>query len=561
MTPFQGRDANSLMDNLRLLLIISLVFVLMLIWQAWERDYGQPRSSTPAVAPATAPATPGAALPSAADIPSPPSAGSVAPTRPAPGAGRVIVESDVLRVEIGLAGGDLSRVLLRDYPVAIDKPDEPFTFLDDSEDLTFVIQGGLLSDRPAPNHQQIYTAHKDRYGLGKGADVLEVPLTWRSPEGSIEVTKTYTFHRGSHLIDVTYDIGNSSASEWQGRVYGQLMRRAAKEKSKLAGVYTYTGAAISSAEKRYEKMPFDEMKDSPLARDINGGWAGILQHYFVAAVIPPRDAAYHYYTKALDDNRYIVGMYGPPQLVAANASGRFAMRLYAGPKDQDVLENIAPGLDLTVDYGSLWFIAKPLFWLMQKIHGWVGNWGWSIVLLTVLVKAVFYHLAAASYRSMANMKRVQPRLLALRERYANDRQRLNQAMMELYKQEKINPLGGCLPILIQIPVFLALYWVLLESVELRQAPFMGWIRDLSTADPYFVLPLLMGITMYLQLKMNPAPPDPVQAKVMQMLPFIFTVFFAFFPSGLVLYWLVNNILSIGQQWLITRSIEGARAPA
>jgi YidC/Oxa1 family membrane protein insertase len=324
---------------------------------------------------------------------------------------------------------------------------------------------------------------------------------------------------------------------------------------------TYTGAAISSPEKRYEKLPFKDMADTPTDRAITEGWAAVLQHYFVAAIIPERTQSYQYYTKVVEGNRYIVGMYGPAQPVAPGSTAEFRMQFYAGPKDQAVLEKLAPGLDLTVDYGSLWFIAKPLFWLLQKLHTWTGNWGVAIILLTLSVKAALYRLAAASYRSMAHMKRVQPRLLALRERYANDKQRLNQAMMELYKQEKINPLGGCLPIVVQIPVFLALYWVLLESVELRQAPFFGWINDLSAYDPYFVLPILMGISMYAQQKMNPAPPDPMQAKVMQMLPFVFTVFFVFFPAGLVLYWLVNNVLSIGQQWLITRSIEGAKAPA
>ncbi len=543
------------MDNLRLLLIVSLCFVLMLIWQAWERDYGAPSTTPQAKAPESAPAP--SPHPTTADLPSPPATTPASPTVEQ-AAAAITVQTDVLQVQIGLQGGELSRVLLRAYPVSVDQPRQPFVLLDNSEKLTFVIQGGLLSDGAAPTHQQVYSANESQYQLAEGKDTLDVALTWRSLDG-VEVIKTYTFRRGSHLIDLRYDVRNGSAAPWQGRPYGQLMRRV--EKSKKGVVYTYTGAAFSSPEKRYEKISFDDMEDAPLARDITEGWAAMLQHYFVAAVIPPPAAMHHYYTKALDGNRYIIGIYGPPQAIASGSTGRYAMQLYAGPKDQDALERIAPGLDLTVDYGVLWFIAKPLFWLMQKIHGWVHNWGWSIVLLTFLVKAALYHLAAASYRSMANMKRVQPRLLALRERHAGDRQRLNQAMMDLYKEEKINPLGGCLPILLQIPVFLALYWVLLESVELRQTPFIGWIRDLSAADPYFVLPLLMGVTMYIQQKMNPAPPDPVQARVMQMLPFIFTVFFAFFPSGLVLYWLVNNILSIGQQWLITRSIEGAKAPA
>jgi len=406
------------MDNLRLILILSLCFVLILIWQAWERDYGRLRAAaaTPTVAsPAAEAATPGP--PSAPEIPSitAPSAGPE--PNPPTGGTTVKVETDTLSAEINSVGGDLARVLLRKYPVSADRRDEPFALLDTSEALTFVIQGGLLSDQAAPTHKQPYQAASHSYELAPNADTLELALRWRSADG-VEVTKTYVFHRGSHLIDLRYTVRNDSATDWQGRVYGQLLRRVNKEKKGV--VYTYTGAAISSPEKRYEKIAFDDMADSPLDRDITQGWAAILQHYFVAAVVPDREQPYHYYTKVLDGNRYIVGLYGPPQRVAPNATGSFAVRLYAGPKDQDVLEKIAPGLDLTVDYGALWFIAKPLFWLMQKMHAWTHNWGWSIVLLTLAVKLALYHLAATSYRSMANMKRVQPRLLALRERYANE---------------------------------------------------------------------------------------------------------------------------------------------
>jgi YidC/Oxa1 family membrane protein insertase len=547
------------MPHTRTALVLALCLVLTLIWQAWEKDYGRlraPLETTNETQPGQAPVvnaateTPApAALPEAAAAPA-----SATTTE----AATIAVETDTVRATVSLRGGELSGLLLKDYPVAVDKPDEPLAFLDNSDALTFVAQGGLLSETTAPTHQEIYAAAQRRYQLDTGADTVEVPLTWQSPEG-LQVTKTYVFHRGSHVIDLRYDIRNTSATAWTGRAYAQLLRRAEKPKRGLMSMPTYIGAAISSPEKRYEKLPFDEMGSTPLDRTITGGWAAMLQHYFVAALVPPANEPFQYYTKALDQHRYIVGMYGPQQQVEPGQSISLTSTIYAGPKDQDRLEQLAPGLDLTVDYGSLWFLSKPLFWWMQKLHAWTGNWGWAIILLTLTVKAALYRLAAASYRSMAHMKQVQPRLVALRERYANDKQRLNQAMMELYKQEKINPLGGCLPVLVQIPVFLALYWVLLESVELRQAPFIGWIKDLSTYDPYFVLPVLMGISMFVQQRMNPAPPDPVQAKVMQILPVVFTVFFIFFPAGLVLYWLVNNVLSIAQQWLITRSIEGAKA--
>lgn len=543
------------MDSLRLLLIGSLCFVLLLIWQAWERDYG--RQATPVLPSAT---SGGASV--GADTPTPPAADTTAPSAAVESGAAstappmVTVRTDALQAVISAQGGDLVQVSLRDYPVAIDQPDQPFVLLDNSPALTFIAQGGLLSKQAAPTHREIYSADQAVYELTAEAQELSVPLRWRSPEG-VEVTKTYRFRRGSHLVEVSYTVENGGAAPWNARMYAQLQRKLEEEKRGV--VPTYTGAAVSSAEKRYEKLPFDDMTDQPLDRDIADGWAAMLQHYFVAALIPESNGTYRYYTKVVDNNRYIIGLYSPEVAVAPGAAATFGHKVYLGPKIQDTLERIAPGLELTVDYGSLWFIAKPLFWLLQKIHALTANWGWSIVLLTLLVKALFYHLSATSYRSMAKMRRVQPRLLALRERYAEDRGRMNQAMMDLYREEKINPLGGCLPIVIQIPVFLALYWVLLESVELRQAPFIVWIKDLSTQDPYYVLPIAMGITMLLQQRMNPAPLDPVQQKVMQIMPIVFTVFFAFFPSGLVLYWLVNNLLSIGQQWLITRSIEGERA--
>jgi YidC/Oxa1 family membrane protein insertase len=336
-----------------------------------------------------------------------------------------------------------------------------------------------------------------------------------------------------------------------------LQRAKPIEDSANKFIYTYTGGAIYSEEKKYEKIKFDDIAEADLNRDIKGGWLAMLQHYFVSAWVPPAEQVHHYYSKALKTGRFVLGAYSPNKTVSAGEQVNFESRFYAGPKLQHQLEAISKGLELTADYGWLTIIAKPIFWVLEKIHGIVQNWGWSIILLTVLIKLAFYKLSETSYKSMANMKKVAPRLQTLKERYGDDKQRLNQAMMEMYKKEKINPLGGCLPMLVQIPVFISLYWVLLEAVELRQAPWIFWIQDLSIKDPYFVLPLLMGITMFIQQKLNPAPPDPMQAKIMMSLPIVFTVFFAFFPSGLVLYWFVNNLLSILQQWYITKKIEEA----
>lgn len=300
------------------------------------------------------------------------------------------------------------------------------------------------------------------------------------------------------------------------------------------------------------------MEDDPVSQEGKDGWLAMIQHYFVSALIPESDKNHHYYSKVLDGERYVIGLYGPQLSVAAGEIQEAKVKVFSGPKTQSVLEKIAPGLELTTDYGILWFIGKPIFWLLNTIHSLIGNWGWAIILVTVVIKAIFYPLSAMGYKSMARMRKVTPRMTAIRERYSKDKTRMNQAMMELYKEEKINPLGGCFPILVQIPVFLALYWVLLESVEMRQAPFMLWIQDLSIKDPLFILPLIMGISMFIQQKLNPPPADPIQAKVMQFLPIIFTVFFAFFPAGLVLYWVTNNILSIFQQWSITKRIEAAK---
>jgi YidC/Oxa1 family membrane protein insertase len=555
------------MDNQKLILFFALSFILLLLWQAWQQDY--------------APQTPASSADTAEDKASPPPTPEDIPaTPPVDGqtvlneqlantpavpselhkslesARRVHVVTDLLDVEIDTIGGDIRQADLRAYPVTAKTPDKPFQLMQDKGQHIFIAQSGLLSKQQAVTHHTLLTAQKNEYRLADDQDKIEVPLTWRGADG-ITVVKTYTFHRNSYVIELTQEVQNGSKIEWSGHAYRQFQRTKPGEDEKSSFIRTYTGGVIYSDENKYEKIKFDDMEKQDLSRDIKSGWAAMIQHYFVSAWIPPAGETDHYYSKAPADHPYVLGLVSPEVSVGAGESARFTSRLYVGPKEQHRLEKVEPGLKLTVDYGVLTVIAQPLFWLMEKIHSLLGNWGWSIVILTMCIKLVFYKLSETSYKSMANMRRLQPKIQALRERYGDDRQRMSQAMMEMYKKEKINPLGGCLPILVQIPFFIALYWVLLESVELRQAPFILWINDLSIKDPYYVLPLLMGATMFLQQQLNPAPPDPVQAKVMKMLPVIFTAFFAFFPSGLVLYWVSNSLLSILQQWIITRRIEKA----
>ncbi len=557
------------MENQRVFLFLALGLILMFMWQAWQRDYGpkppvatvqQPAVSSTGDASGTIPNPPAAdGIPSVAsgggsstsDLP----AGASDPNVPqgSNDVGLVRVRTDVLDVEISTTGGQISTVRLPTYPVSLDTPEIPFELLANTNQRLFVAQSGILSSAAAPNHHAVYRAEQSEYLLGAGEEKLVVRLGW-TDESGVQVVKSYTFSRGSFTVDVKHEVINNSAESWTGRVYRQIQHGAVADTSNL-GIYTYTGGVIWSDEEKYEKVDFEDMAGAPLSRDIVNGWAAVIQHYFLAAWVPETGESNHYYSKGLAGPRYILGLVSPDLTVAPGSSATHSTQFYAGPKDQDRLEAIAPGLDLTVDYGWLTFIAKPIFHLLQWIHSYLGNWGWSIIMLTVMIKLVFYKLSETSYRSMANMRRLTPKINNLKERYGTDKQRLNAAMMELYKKEKINPLGGCLPILVQIPVFIALYWVLLESVELRQAPFMFWIHDLSTKDPFYVLPLLMGVSMFIQQRLNPAPPDPIQAKIMMSLPIVFTVFFLFFPAGLVLYWVVNNVLSIAQQWVITRRIE------
>ncbi len=545
------------MDNQRMLLFVALSFVVLLLWQAWMEDYGtQPQTEAPAATTqTTTPADTGADLPAAAPAQPAPGAVAVPEEIMLQSAEQVVVETDVLRVVIDTRGGDLRQADLLAYPVGTQAGAEPFRLLNDSLPNLFVLQSGLRTpDGEEPTHHVTYTAAQASYRLADGADSVQVPLTWRSADG-VEVTKLYTFHRGSYEVDLEHRVTNNSGTDWHGRQYRQLQRTQVAETGQSTFIYTYMGGVLYSPEEKYEKIGFDDMLDGDLDRSVTDGWAAMIQHYFLGAIIPEAGETNRYYTKTLSGARYVIGLISPQQKVPAGATASFANRLFLGPKLQDAMAEVAPGLQLTVDYGVLTILARPLFIGLDWIYGIVGNWGWAIIILTILIKLAFYKLSETSYRSMANMRKLAPRLQSLKERYGDDRQKLNQAMMDLYKKEKINPLGGCLPILVQIPVFIALYWVLLESVEMRQAPFMLWLNDLSSPDPFYVLPLLMGATMLIQQKLNPAPLDPIQAKVMMALPVVFTVFFAFFPSGLVLYWVVNNALSIAQQWVITKRVE------
>lgn len=549
------------METTRFILLIALGLVLTMIWQSWHEDYGDLSVQSEASQQQSLEPVAGRNV---EDLPIPP---TYASNNEPPSLvvdknaqeflnGDVVhVKTDLLDLEINTRGGTIQHLELLNYPLSKKQQDVKVVLLNNDNEYFYIVQGGLLSKNDVANHKTVFTAQNNSYSLA-GNDSVSVPLYWESENG-LKVIKTFTFYKGQYIAEINYEIQNGTDADWNGSLYGQINRTEAKEKGSRF-IYTYTGAVISSPEKRYEKIDFGDIEDDKLSIDITNGWVAMLQHYFITALVPSsKEEQYHYYTLNPENNSYVIGAISPSKTIGINNSENLSHRVYFGPKLQKQLEQVAEGLNLTVDFGIFWFLAKPLYWVLDYIHGFTNNWGWAIILVTLFLKICFYKLSAAGYRSMANMRRVQPRLLSIKERYKDDRARLNQAMMDIYKEEKINPLGGCFPILIQIPVFISLYWVLLESVELRQADFILWIHDLSIPDPFFVLPLLMGVTMFIQQKLNPAPMDPVQAKVMSVLPVVFTVFFAFFPSGLVLYWVVNNTLSIAQQWMITRNIENA----
>lgn len=561
------------MDNTRLLLWFSLAFVLFLMYEAWQRDYAPPvpvASAVATVADAGVPAI-AAPLPATAAVAAPAPVSSLPPIAATPAAAptaapaargqRVHVRTDLLDLELDTLGADVVRLDLLAYPV-VKGGAEPVRLIDTERIDRRVAQTGLRAAEAggAPDHRTLWRAAAERFTLAEGSDALEVVFSWDRGDG-LTVEKVYIFRRGDYLIDLEFRVKNASGQPFRADAYLQLVEHLVPIERSLFSTegYSHAGPAFHDGTK-YEKLYVDEIGERPLEQQIQGGWIAVLQHYFVAALLPKGEGANSYFAKNLGGTDYAAGVVMPAREIAAGAQGAFNAQLWIGPKLQDRLASVAPGLELSVDYGMLTIFAQPLFWLLEKLHGFVGNWGWAIVLLTLIVKILFYKLAETSGRSMAKMRKVAPKLEQLKERYKDDRQKLNEAMLELYRKEKINPVSGCLPILIQLPVFIALYWVLLESVELRQAPWILWIGDMSDMDPYFVLPLLMGIAMWAQMKLNPPPPDPVQAKVMMFMPVLFTGMSAFFPAGLTLYWLINTALSVLQQWQINRVVDAEGKP-
>ena len=550
------------MDTQRLILVLIFSFSAFMLFEAWQRETRGP-ASPPVETKAAKPAAEAPPQPSVKF--EPPSAPSTAPASPsAPATGELVqVITDVLAVDVDLLGATLVRAELSRHRATLDTT-KNFELLERSQRQEYIAQSGLIGEG-LPNHNSRFTAAGKEFRLAEGQDRLEVPFESQGPDG-VRVRKVFIFERGSYLVRVQQEIRNDGTNAVMAHGYYQLVRDGNPPEGDSKMLPTYTGVALYNQKDKFHKVTFEEIDKgkASYSKSAQDGWIGIVQHYFVAAWVAPEKLQREFYTKRLETSPrilYAAGVILPLGKIEPGNTATQSLSLYLGPQDQDKLAGVAEGLDLTVDYGWLTVIAVPLFWVLKTLYGWVGNWGVAIILLTVIIKLLFYPLSAASYRSMARMRVLAPKLQRLKEQYGDDRQRMQQAMMDLYKTEKINPLGGCLPILVQIPVFIALYWVLLASFELRQAPFMLWINDLAAADPYYILPVLMGATMIIQTRLNPEPPDPVQAKLMKIMPIAFSIFFFFFPAGLVLYWLVNNVLSIAQQWQITRSMERSAAAA
>ncbi|MBZ0331450.1 MULTISPECIES: membrane protein insertase YidC [Halomonas] len=549
------------MDVKRLLLLIPLAVLAYLLVIQWNQDYGQvaPEPEAPTF---TAPA-PGEESVDPDDdlaVPAAPRAEEEVPGdmpgEPARATGTrdlIAVVTDVLDLRIDPQGGDIVYAALPQHRMTLDS-DRPYVLLSDSEIRSYVARSGLQLD--GHSGRIGFTPESTSYRMSDDENRLNVDLA--AEVNGVDIIKRFSFERGSYAVDVHYYLANNTEEPVTARFIGQLARDNSPDPSSgvALGMSSYLGAAYSSPEDRYEKVDFDDIQRGRFNnRDVQGGWVAILQHYFVTAWVPPQNQQNLQYASTDSRDRNVAAFAGSVSTVAPDSEARLGATLYMGPKVQSYLEQVAPNLRLTVDFGWLWFIANPLFWLLDQIHSLIGNWGWSIVFLTIVVKLVMWPLSAKAYKSMARMRKLGPEMQRLKEQYGDDRQKMSQEMMKFYQKEKINPLGGCLPILVQMPVFIALYWMLLESVELRHAPFMFWIQDLSMRDPFFILPILMGASMFVQQMLNPTPPDPMQAKIMKMLPIVFTFFFLWFPAGLVIYWVVNNLISIGQQYVITRKIE------
>ncbi|ACE84210.1 membrane protein insertase YidC [Cellvibrio japonicus] len=547
--------------NLLLAAIAAVILMLFIRWNHFQEQLPQHQagntpagSSIAAIAPDSNGDIP-SAVPTASDTPQ--------ATADSSKVELIQVKTDNLLVTINPLGGDIASVSLPRHFAKLNTPDEPFVLLDNRNNHTYVSQSGLIGTNGTDTAQgrPLFNSSSTSYELKEGSDGLVVDLTLQ--QGAVNITKRFSFKRGDYLIGVEYLIDNQAETPWSAQLYGQIKRDSQNfVKVSALEMNPYLGAAITTSEENYKKIHFEDIAKQTFETSRQGGWVAMVQHYFISAWIPDASSQVNYKLRKLgDQDLYLLGFTTQPVVVEPGSKGVIKASFYAGPKDTERLEEISPYLDLTVDYGWLWWIAKPLFAFLKFIHGFLGNWGLAIIGLTLSVKLLFFPLSAASYRSMAKMRKLQPKLLELKERYGEDRQKFSQEMMKLYKTEQVNPFGGCLPLLIQMPVFIALYWVLMESVELRHAPFFGWIEDLSRMDPYFVLPIIYGATMWIMQKLNPQPTDPMQARIMNMLPFVFTFMFLWFPAGLVLYWVTNNLLSIAQQYVITRQIERADSKA
>ncbi len=538
------------MEMQRRLVLVGLFIVGYLLFWNWQKEHESVVTSAPTAATASS-------VVSASDIPHLTTATTPPELASKPAQTAIEARNDVIDLHIDPRGGDIVQLGLLTYSQR-QGSQQPFLLLQDEPQHTFVAESGLIGqDGPDAQAQRpLYTTSAPVQSLAAGSQTLDVVLHYETPQVAID--KIYQLTRGSYVVKLSYHIVNKSQYPWSGRLFAQFKRDDSADPSAQSGlrISSFLGAAYWTKDKPYNKIALKSLGKDALQLQEKGGWIALVQHYFVSAWVPDAGSVTRYSTRAQDGMNY-VSMIGSPLTLAPGQSLATSVHLYAGPKIQHDLAALSPGLDLTVDYGWLWPIAEALFWLLVHIHDLIGNWGWSIVVLTMAVKGLFWPLSAASYRSMAQMRKIAPEMQRMREQYGEDRQKLSQAMMEFYRKEKINPLGGCLPMLVQMPVFIALYWTLMESVQLRQAPFIGWIHDLADMDHLFILPLVNGLTMYIQQHLNPAPADPTQAKMMKLMPIIFTGFFLFFPAGLVLYWVVSNMISIAQQWVITRRIEAA----
>ena len=558
------------MDKLRLYVWIALAALLYVGYMMWQKDYPPPPVPVASVAAQNTPTSSLPPLPGEATAPPPaaiPAATTSVPTpkveEPAVKAQKITVRTDVLDLSISLQGGELDRADLLKYPLSKDQSDKYVRLFDNTAESYFLARTGLRAadEQLAPSHQAIYSSAATSYQLTDGQDTLVVQLNWTNGQG-IDVIKTYTFERGNYAIDVRYEVENKSPTEWSAASYVQFARRQPVLESSIlqAESYAFTGPSVYDGKKK-QNLKLDDDENKKFHGTFTGGWLAAMQHHFVAAAVPKADQAYDYQLNIESPHQFTFTYRGPLVAVAPGSKGEFREALFVGPKLHSQLAPLGSELELTVDYGMLTILAGPLFWLLAQGYNLLGNWGWSIIAVTLLIKLAFYKLTEASGKSMAKMREMAPRLKALQERYKDDREQLGRATMEFYKREKINPLAGCLPMLIQMPVFMAFYWAILNSAEMRQAPFIGYLTDLSSRDPYFILPVILGVANFMQFKLNPAPTDPVQAKVMMMMPILMTGMMVLFPSGLVLYWITNTGLSILQQWHINRVVAAAAIAA